>query len=98
MSNYKISQKAIADLDSIWDYTVKTWSEKQADIYYKQLYACIQSLPELPEYLEREYGEVKSGLYGFHIGHHIVFYKKRKDNSVWIDRILHESMDLRRHF
>lgn len=98
MSKYKISHKAIADLDSIWDYTVKNWSEKQADKYYSQLYTCIQSLYELPDYLEKEYNEVKPGLYGYHIGHHIIFYKKGKDNSVWIDRILHESMDFRRHF
>lgn len=98
MSNYKISHKAIADLDSIWDYTVKNWSEKQADKYYCQLNTSIQSLPELPYYLEKEYNEVKPGLFGYHTGHHIIFYKKRKDNSVWIDRILHESMDFRRHF
>jgi toxin ParE1/3/4 len=98
MRNIKISRKAISDLDNIWEYTVKTWSEQQADKYYKQLTVCIQSLSDLPEYMEREYDAVKPGLLGLHIGHHIIFYNKRKDGSIWIDRILHETMDFNRHF
>ena len=28
-----LKQKAINDLNSIWDYTFEKWSENQADIY-----------------------------------------------------------------
>jgi toxin ParE1/3/4 len=34
MANYKLTNKAVEDLTSIWEYTVKEWSEKQADKYY----------------------------------------------------------------
>jgi toxin ParE1/3/4 len=31
--SYRISEKAIQDLDDIWLYTFETWSEIQADKY-----------------------------------------------------------------
>ena len=34
MAKYDISKEATEDLYRIWDYTVDTWSEEQADIYY----------------------------------------------------------------
>jgi len=97
MAKIRLSRKAIADLDSIWDYTVETWSEDQAIIYYRQIYTAIQGLNCSPVFLEKDYNVIKTGLLGFKVGHHIVFYKKHKDGSVWVDRILHEKMDYQRH-
>lgn len=97
MAKIRLSRKAITDLDCIWDYTVETWSEEQAVIYYRQIYTAIQGLNSLPVFLEKEYNVVQSGLFGFKVGHHIVFYKKHKDGSIWVDRILHEKMDYQRH-
>ena len=93
MAKIRLSRKAIADLDSIWDYTVETWSEEQA----RQIYTTIQGLNSLPAFLEKDYYVIKTGLLGFKFGHHIVFYKKHKDGSIWVDRILHEKMDYQRH-
>ena len=97
MAKIRLSRKAIADLDSIWDYTVESWSEDQAIIYYRQIYTAIQGLNCSPVFLEKDYNVIKTGLLGFKVGHHIVFYKKHKDGSVWVDRILHEKMDYQRH-
>ena len=97
MANYSISKKAISDLDSIWEYTAQTWSVEQADAYYLQIYESIRLLPLIPDFLGRSFDTVKPGLRGFHSGHHIIFYKKRDDGSVLVDRILHEKMDFSRH-
>jgi toxin ParE1/3/4 len=35
MAKYKFTKKAVKDLSDIWNYTVDTWSENQADKYYK---------------------------------------------------------------
>jgi len=43
MAKYRISQKAVADLDGIWKYTAETWSEEQADRYYVTLQSTIIS-------------------------------------------------------
>ena len=33
MAKYKLTNKAVADLSKIWEYTLAVWSEKQADKY-----------------------------------------------------------------
>lgn len=35
MAKYFLSNKAVADLSNIWDYTYEIWSESQADNYYE---------------------------------------------------------------
>ena len=97
MARIGLSRKAISDLDGIWDYTVETWSEDQAVTYYRQIHAAIQSLNSLPDYLVIQYDIIKPGLLGHKVGHHILFYKKHDDGSIWVDRILHERMDYQRH-
>jgi toxin ParE1/3/4 len=97
MAKIRLSRKAIADLDGIWVYTAQTWSEEQAVIYYRQIYGAIQGLNHLPVFLERSYDVIKPGLFGFKVGHHILFYKKENDGSISVDRILHEKMDFQRH-
>ncbi len=97
MAKIRLSRKAIADLDGIWNNTVETWSEDQAVVYYRQIYTAIQGLNSLPAFLEKDYNVIKTGLLGFKVGHHIVFYKKHKDGTIWVDRILHEKMDYQRH-
>ena len=37
MAKLYFTNKAIEDLEAIWAYTVKTWSENQAEIYYSLL-------------------------------------------------------------
>ena len=97
MAKIKLSRKAIADLDGIWGHTVKIWPDNQAVIYYRQIYTTIQGLNSMPVFLEKGYDVIKPGLFGFKVGHHIVFYKKHQDGSIWVDRILHEKMDYQRH-
>ena len=97
MANYHISRKAVSDIDGIWEYTLITWSEEQALKYYNQIYSEIQKLAESPIYLGKTYNHIKNGLMGYRVGHHIIFYRRRKDNDVMIVRVLHERMDFPRH-
>ena len=48
--------------------------------------------------MNRCYDEISDDLYGLRSGHHIIFYKNIDDGDVFIVRILHEKMDLKRHF
>ena len=97
MAKIRLSRKAIADLDGIWKYTVQTWSEDQAVVYYRQIYNAIQSLDSIPLFLEKKYDIVKPGVLGYRVGHHVIFYKRDKDGTISVDRILHERMDYQRH-
>ena len=97
MAKIQLSRKAIADIDGIWEYTVQTWSEDQAVVYYRQIYNAIQSLDSIPLFLEKKYDIVKPGVLGYRVGHHVIFYKRDKDGTISVDRILHERMDYQRH-
>ncbi|MBP5397720.1 MAG: type II toxin-antitoxin system RelE/ParE family toxin [Bacteroidales bacterium] len=94
MTNIRISGKAIADLDEIWLYTLREWSEEQASTYYRQLVTAIHTLVNTPPFLMKNYDVVKTGLLGLKVGHHIIFFKKQEDGDIVVDRILHERMDV----
>ena len=34
MVKFQLTEKAVQDLNRIWNYTYETWSEDQADDYY----------------------------------------------------------------
>ena len=97
MGRYRISKRAIEDLNGIWDYTVAVWSEAQAVKYYNQIYNSIENLSENPGYKGLRYDFIKEGLWGYRVGHHIIFYKILSENYISVDRILHERMDYQRH-
>lgn len=96
MAEYHITRKAVQDLTAIWEYTLNTWSESQADIYYHDLVNTFNEIASRPILFDREYAEIQNGLYGRKCNRHIVFYKIAEDDVVEIVRILHERMDIRR--
>ena len=46
MAKYKLTNKAVADLSKIWEYTFEVWSEKQADKYYDGLISNCEEISE----------------------------------------------------
>ena len=97
MSKFLFSRKAVNDLDEIWDYTVKTWSENQAETYYVLL---IDSCNELAKYPAKgkNYDIVEKDLLACKTGQHIIFYRIISENEIEIIRILHGMMDLKNKF
>ena len=93
MAKFHLSNKAVEDLDDIWQYTLETWSESQADTYYYDLVAACQYIAEHPTYLDREYKEILPGLYAHQCHKHLIFYYLVEDD-VEVVRILHERMDI----
>ncbi|MCU4176278.1 type II toxin-antitoxin system RelE/ParE family toxin [Carboxylicivirga sp. N1Y90] len=94
MAKYELTNKAVIDLNNIWDYTFDTWSEYQADKYYDILLSSCQDIADNPE-LGTNYTEINSELFGLKVNRHIIFYRKSIDNPIEITRILHEQMDLK---
>lgn len=94
MVNCIFSNKAIDDLDSIWLYTFENWSEQQADIYYNEIVNACQSICSSKINTDREYNEIRKGLWCRHCHKHLIFYKYSSENTVEIIRILHERMDI----
>ena len=97
MDNYILTNKAVDDLSEIWDYTYDVWSEKQADKYYNMLLEYCKELADKPS-LGKNYNEVDNEIFGVKASHHIIFYKKHKEDHIKIVRILHNRMDLKAEF
>ena len=95
MANYKLTKKAAGDLRKIWNYTVDTWSENQADLYYRMLLDYCQKIAD-GKVKGKTYVGIYSGLLGIKSGKHVIFYRQMTKDRVEIARILHDRMDLRR--
>ena len=94
MAKYFLTNKAVEDLSTIWEYTYEVWSENQADKYYELLNSSFLEILQNPE-LGKNYHEIDSTVLGLRVGKHIVFYRLTHANDIEIIRILHQRMDLR---
>lgn len=92
--NYRISVKAYEDIESIWLYTFKNWSQEQADRYVNLIFDEIEYIAKHREsgknisHLRKNYrcAKVKS---------HLIFYRLFGNlDQVEIIRVLHQQMDI----
>ncbi len=92
MPKYRLTPSAKSDLIEIWDYTVETWGEKQAEKYLQDIEGKLNQLADNPE-LGRQRPEILPGYYSFPAQKHIIFYLK---SGIHIDiiGILHGKMDI----
>ncbi len=94
LSKYSLTNKAVKDLAIIWNYIFDTWSEKQADKYYKDILKHYESLAKNPEQGKKYFTSVQD-LRVSKINKHILFFRKTETNFIEIERILHEQRDLK---
>ena len=95
MGSYALSPAAQADLEDIWDYTVRRWGEAQAEDYTRNIQAACEALSE-GTMISRSAGEIRAGYRKVTVGSHVMFFCMQSD-VVEIIRILHQSMDIERH-
>ena len=96
MAAYRLTPKAVDDLDGIYEYTIENFGLGQAQDYLNGLHQRFEELAERPA-LGRGADRLAPGLRRFPYQSHVVFYKP-EDRGVLIVRVLHESMDVPRHF
>jgi toxin ParE1/3/4 len=96
MAKFYLTNKAVEDLDDIWNYTLETWSVNQAEIYYALLIDSCQELANKPSQ-GRSYEEVERNVLGFKTGQHVIFYRTITEKEIEIVRILHSMMDMKNH-
>ena len=94
MADYRLTNKAVEDLNGIWEYTFDEWSEEQADKYYELLLGFCKEIALHPE-IGKNYEGISPELYGLKANRHIIFYRKIEADLIEIIRILHEQMDLK---
>ncbi|WP_396177772.1 type II toxin-antitoxin system RelE/ParE family toxin [Flavobacterium sp.] len=94
MAKYYLTNKAVADLAEIWDYTNEQWSERQANKYYQNLLESCEEIAHNPNF-GKHYNIVSKDLLGFKSNHHIIFFRIISTKEIEILRILHERMDMK---
>jgi toxin ParE1/3/4 len=92
-TRYRISEKAIQDLEDIWLYTFKTWSKEQADRYYQLIIDEIEFVSKNNE-SGKDMGHIKIGYKASKVKSHLIFFRKVDDSSIEVIRILHQQMDI----
>jgi len=90
---YRISEKAIEDINSIWIYTAENWSKIQADRYYNLIFDEIEFISENFE-SGKDFDPVRKGYRYSKVKSHLIFFRNSKDGIIEIIRILHERMDI----
>ncbi len=94
MANFLLTNKAVDDLSSIWNYTYKEWSENQADKYYFELIAACEYIAKNPDF-GKSYDKINLSIFGYLVNKHIIFFQKINAKEILIVRILHGSVDLK---
>jgi toxin ParE1/3/4 len=93
MVKYRISSKAIEDLDKIWIYTFENWSIEQADRYYNLIIDEIKFIANNP-LNGKSVDYIKIGYRVTRVKSHLIFYRESDNDIVEVIRILHKRMDI----
>lgn len=93
INTYRISEKAISDLEKIWLYTLNKWSKVQADRYHNLIIDEIEYVVNNFE-LCRKMDYIRSGYRMSKVKSHLIFFKKTEDDIIEIIRILHQNMNI----
>ncbi|MEY8013771.1 type II toxin-antitoxin system RelE/ParE family toxin [Mycobacterium servetii] len=94
---YLLSPAAQADLEQIWDYTYDRWGVDQAEDYLRELQHAINRIAANPR-IGRACDEIRPGYRKLAAGSHTLFYRVTAGNVIDVVRILHQRMDVDRHF
>jgi toxin ParE1/3/4 len=86
VANYRLSERALADLDRLYDHGIKNYGLRQADEYYDGLITRFQAIVDSPLQW-RLVDEVREGLRRSVFGSHSIYYLIDTDN-IAIVRIL----------
>ena len=95
MLNFEISKLGLEDLENIWEYTVEQWSIEQANKYYNEIFSEINKICVNIDF-GKPIDEIKKGHRRANVKSHMILYKV-KGTTIYIDRILHQKMDIEKH-
>ena len=95
-ATYRVHERAQADLEEIWLYSVEQWGVEQADRYIENLVSRFEWLAAHP-LLGKARDDIKAGYFCYPEGRHLIFYVLH-DEEVEIIGVLHQRMDIIEHF
>ncbi len=93
---YRVTPRALEDLQSIGRYTHDKWGKVQRGIYLRDMDQRFGWLADQPK-LGKHRSDVEEGYYSFPQGSHVVFYIIH-ENFIDIIGIPHKNMDILNYF
>lgn len=91
-ARFRLTPRAVADIDAIADYTIETWGRGQLEKYLRSMNTRFDWLADNP-FAGRERTDVHPGYRSFPQGNHVIFYIVSGDH-IDIIGIPHKSMDI----
>lgn len=91
MASYRLTPRALADLDAIAEYTLDTWGRAQTERYLTALTDRMAWLAAAPD-LGKARDEIAPGYRSFPEGRHLIFYIEA-GGFISIIGVPHRSMD-----
>lgn len=85
--------RAVADIESIWDYSADRWGVAQADRYVRDLHDACRALAR-GEAAGLDVSAIRPGYRKLRCGRHLIFHRTTDDGAVEIVRVLHQRMDV----
>lgn len=95
MLEIRLSEAARTDLIDIWTETYQKWGADQADRYLDDINRALTGLVADPQ-LGTDCSDLFQRARKLITGRHIAFYET-SSNTIFVLRVLHQSMDLSRH-
>ncbi len=96
MSLYRLSPRALADLDDIMAYGTETWGFENASAYTKELRSKFTLLAKRPG-MGRQRSEFGDAVRCFGHRNHLIFFISA-DDGIEIIGVQHQSMDIDAYF
>jgi len=93
---YKLSNLAAEDFTAIYEYTLLNFGAHQADAYTDDLESTFRLLSSSPQ-MGHECPEIADQVRRHDHQRHAIFYRRR-ENDIFVIRILHQQMEPMRHF
>ena len=96
MSVYRLTPRALRDLDQIADYTLAHWGDRQVETYLNALVKRFEWLAKHPN-AGRVRDDIGQGYRSYREGSHLIFYVVER-GIVAIIGVPHGSMDIEAFF
>ena len=95
MAEYRLSPRALRDLDGVFDYTVAQWGLLQAMRYTDLIEAACADLAEAPQQAQG-CANIRPGYRRRSVEQHVIYFRPTS-YGIAVVRILHHRMDAARH-
>lgn len=96
MTEYRLAPAAERDLEGIWRHTAKEWGIAQAHRYTDKLTATFAELAEAPK-TAPACDHIRPGYRRRNVERHVIYFRIT-GHGIAVVRILHDRMDVLRHF